>query len=264
MPGRLNVLFVASEVVPFAKTGGLADVAGSLPQAVKELGHDVRIMMPKYSSINNQKFQMKEAAGIRAWDVAVGQKKEKASIHSAVIPLSNVPVYFLGNDDYYRREGLYVDPKTKSDYEDNDERFIFFCRGVLEGLKHMSWRPDIIHCNDWHSGLVPAYLKTIFKDDDFFKSTKSLFTVHNLAYQGGFPASSFAKTGLPAEVFSPEGVEFYGELNFMKAGLYYADAISTVSEKYAEEIRTLDDYGYRMNGLLERRKGYSVRNLERR
>jgi len=259
---KLNVLFVASEAVPFAKTGGLADVAGALPQAIHELGHDVRIIIPKYGSINEQKFQITAVPGLEEWNIPIGQKTEKIFIKSTIIPESQVQVYFLANDNYYSREGLYVDPNTKSDYWDNDERFIFFCRGTLEAMKYINWRPDIIHCNDWHAGLIPAYLKTIYRDDRFFKSTKTLYTVHNLAYQGGFPQSSFAKTGLPAEVFSPEGVEFYGDLNFMKAGIYYADAISTVSEKYAEEIRTLDEYGYRMNGLLEKRKAdlYGILN----
>jgi starch synthase len=262
MPKELDVLFVASEAVPFAKTGGLADVAGALPKALSELGHRVCVFLPKYGSIDEKKFQMSAVPEARELYVPIGFKSEKSAIKSTVIPNTQVKVYLLESSKYFEREDLYVDPKTKNDYTDNDERFIFFCRGILKGLRRMGWHPDIIHCNDWHSGLIPAYLKTIYMKDGFFKDTKTLFTIHNLAYQGRFPAASFAKTNLPPEVFSPEGVEFYGDLNFMKAGLYYANAISTVSEKYAEEIRTLDEYGYRMNGLLEKRKSvlYGILN----
>lgn len=154
----------------------------------------------------------------------------------------------------FGRHGLYVHPETKKDYEDNDIRFTFFCRGALEVLKRLGWQPHIIHCNDWMTGLVPAYLKTLYKDDPFYRDTRSVFTIHNMAYQGVFPRSSFAHTLLPKELFSGGGVEAFGSLNFLKAGLVYADALTTVSEKYAEEIRSSDEFGCGLQDILERRK----------
>ncbi len=151
---------------------------------------------------------------------------------------------------------MYISPDSKKDYVDNDVRFIFFCRGVLETLKRLGWQPDIIHCNDWQTGLIPAYIKTIYNHDPFFKHIKTVFTIHNLAYQGTFPASSFEKTGLPASEFGKEGVEFYGKLNFMKSGLVYSDVITTVSEKYAEEICSTEEFGCGLEGVLQKRKSH--------
>jgi starch synthase len=147
-----------------------------------------------------------------------------------------------------------VHPDTKKDYPDNDERFIFFCRGVLEVLKKLGWQPDIIHCNDWPTGLIPAYLKTVYKDDPFYKDTRSVFTIHNMAYQGVFPKSTFPKTQLPPELMGMDGVEAYGHVNFLKAGLVFSDAITTVSERYAQEIRTSEEFGAGLQGIVNDRK----------
>lgn len=257
MPTPLNVLYVASEVVPFAKTGGLADVAGALPLVIKELGHEIRITMPRYGCIGERKFKLHDIVRLHAQSIPIASMPVDINIRSSFISnaKSKVQVYFLENAHYFGREGLYVDPANKNkEYPDNDERFILFCRGTLETLKRLGWQPDIIHCNDWQTGLIPAYLKTVYQADPFFKNTKTIFTVHNLAYQGNFPESSFQKSGLPPEIYRPEGVEFFGQFSFMKTGLTFADVITTVSEKYAEEIRTLEEYGCGMNGLLERRK----------
>jgi starch synthase len=256
MSKEINILFVVSEAVPFAKTGGLADVGGALPQVVRELGHEIRIMMPKYGLFSERKHKVHDVIRLKDISISIGGKTTNASVKSAFITNSKVKVqvYFLANDQYFLREGLYVNPHTKKDYHDNDERFIFFCKGTLETLKKLGWKPDIIHCNDWPCGLIPAYLKTVYRDDPFFKNTRSIFTIHNLAYQGLFPKESFYKTGLPEEIFQQEGVEFYGQLSFMKAGLYYADIINTVSEKYAQEIRTDEEMGCGLRKLLDRRK----------
>ena len=144
-------------------------------------------------------------------------------------------------------------PKRRYDYPDNDERFITFSHAVLGLCKRLLWKPDIIHCNDWQTGLIPIYLKEAMKDDPFFRGTKSVFTIHNLAYQGNFPASSYEKTGLPPEYFTPNGAEFYNNVSFVKAGIAFADAITTVSETYAEEIKT-KEFGCGMEGLLNKRK----------
>jgi len=256
MAKPLNVLFLSSEVEPFAKTGGLADVSGALPQTIKSLDHEIRIMMPRYGSINERKLKLHDMIRLKDIPVPTGSKSILASVKSSFLTTNNakVQVYFLDNHPLFGRSGLYVHPDTKKDYPDNDDRFIFFARGVLETLKRMGWQPDIIHCNDWQTGLVPAYLKTLYEDDPFYKDTKTIFTIHNMAYQGVFPKSSFLKTGLPKELFSEKGVEAWGNLNMLKSGLVFSDAITTVSEKYAEEIRSSDEYGCGLQDILARRK----------
>jgi starch synthase len=253
----LNVLFLSSEVEPFAKTGGLADVSGALPQALRALDHEIRVMMPRYGCINERKSRLHEMLRLKDIPVPVGAKTYHAAVKSSFIvnPQTKIQVYFLDNEHLFGRTGIYVHPETKKDYADNDERFIFFCRGVLEVLGHLGWAPDIIHCNDWPTGLVPAYLKTLYRDAPFFRETKTVFTIHNMAYQGVFPKASFAKTLLPPETFSPAGVEAFGNLNFLKAGLVYADALTTVSEKYAEEIRSSEEYGAGLQDVARERKG---------
>jgi starch synthase len=260
----LNILFVSSEVDPFAKTGGLADVSGALPQAIKDLGHEVRVIMPKYRSVDERKFHLHEVLRLKEIDIPIGQEVERASVKSCILTNTSakIQVYFLANESLYDRSGLYVNPENHKDYPDNDKRFIFFCRGVLETLKRLGWKPHIIHCNDWQSALIPAYLKTVYRGDSFFLKVKTIFTIHNMAYQGSFPRSSFLKTHLPDELFAPEGVEFYGNFNFLKAGLVYADVITTVSEKYAQEIQSSDEYGCGMSGILRKRSSdvYGILN----
>ena len=199
MSKPLNILFVTSEAEPFAKTGGLADVSGALPQTIKELGHEIRIMMPRYGTISERKFKLHDVIRLREISVPLGNETKNGFVNSSFISSlkAKVQVYFLANQEMYNRAGLYINPDSKKDYHDNDDRFIFFCRGVLETLKKLGWQPDIIHCNDWQTGLIPAYLKTIYKDEPTFKNIRTVFTVHNLGYQGQFPKESFAKTGLP-------------------------------------------------------------------
>ncbi|HEY4613811.1 MAG TPA: glycogen synthase GlgA [Bacteroidota bacterium] len=251
-----NILFASSEVDPFAKTGGLADVCSTLPKAIKELGHEIRIMMPRYRFISERKFRLHDIIRLKEIPIPVGDDHQTANVKSSFITnlKDKIQVYFLDNENYFAREGLYQNPKAKEDYKDNDERFMFFCRGVLETLKRLGWQPDIIHCNDWQTGLIPAYLKTLYAHDPFFKNVKTVFTIHNMAYQGAFPPESFRKSGLPAEIFKPDGVEAYGKFNFLKTALYYSDVITTVSEKYAEEICSSDELGVGLNGLLTHRK----------
>jgi starch synthase len=258
MPKPLNILFVSSEVEPFAKTGGLADVSGTLPQVIKDQGHEIRIIMPRYGSISERKFKLHDVIRLKDIEVPIGKEKKIANVNSSFIAnvKSKVQVYFLANKELYERPGIYTSPDSKKDYVDNDVRFIFFCRGVLETLKRLGWQPDIIHCNDWQTGLIPAYIKTMYNHDPFFKNIKTVFTIHNLAYQGTFPAAAFDKTGLPEAEFGKEGVEFFGKLNFMKAGLVYSDVITTVSEKYAEEICSTEEFGCGLEGVLQKRKSH--------
>jgi starch synthase len=252
----LNVLFLSSEVDPFAKTGGLADVSSALPHAIKELGHEIRILMPRYRFISERRFKLHDIIRLKEIPVPVGNSNQIGNVKSSFISnlKEKVQVYFLDNATYFGRDGIYQSPVGKKDYKDNDERFIFFCRGVLETLKRLGWQPDIIHCNDWQTGIVPAYIKTLYSTDDFFKPIKTVFTIHNMAYQGAFPAEAFEKTGLPKNLFHADGVEAYGKFNFLKTALSFADAITTVRQRYATEISTSDEYGAGLSGLLAKRR----------
>ncbi len=222
----MKIVFCASEVVPFAKTGGLADVCGALPQALEALGHEVIIITPRY-------------------------KSSKISVPSPVIRIGeNVKVYFIEHHHYFGREGLYGD--EGGDFGDNLERFAHFCHESLRLLKDLKFRPDIIHCHDWHTALIPILLKTNYHKDAFFKNTRSVLTIHNLAYQGVFPREQHGRLGVDGHVFHTQGLEFYNQVNMMKGGIIFADAITTVSRQYAREMQTMD-FGCGLDGVLRNR-----------
>lgn len=254
MAKGFNVLFVSSEVYPYSKTGGLADVSNSLPQALNSLGNEVRIITPKYGPLDERRLQIHEIKRLKDIPVEVDGKSSKFNIKSSFIHGKNTKaqVYLLENQDFFKNKGVYQNIRTKKDFPNNDERFIFFCKAVLDVLEILQWKPDVIHCNDWQTGLIPAYIKTLYKDNPHIKDIKTVFTIHNLAYQGNFPKTSFKKTGMPEEVL--ENGTYDGKFSFLKTGLSYADKITTVSEKYAEEIRTDKDYSCGMEKTLESRK----------
>ena len=254
---RLKILFVTSEVVPFVKTGGLADVSAALPQTLAELGHEVRIVVPKYGAVDDRKFKIHEVVRLKDIKIELAGKEVIFSLKSCFLPGQKirVQIYFLDNQEYFgSRNSLYGDPMTGKDYPDNDERFIILNRAVFELIIKLGWIPDIIHCNDWQCGLIPTYLKTVYSGEENFDKFKTLFTIHNLAYQGEFSKSSFKKTGLPDKLNSPNGILHKGKLNFMKSGLVYADAINTVSKTYANEIRTDSVIGSGLKDVLSKRK----------
>jgi starch synthase len=229
----MKILLVSPEVVPFAKTGGLADVAGSLPKALKEIGHDVRIFMPRYKKVTGR--------------LSPVTKQVKAG----KLPATDVPVYFYVNEKYFgKREELY---QIKGiDCPDNLERFSAFCQAVPKFLKEINWSPDIVHCNDWQSALVIAYLKVLYKDDPFFKRTATVYSIHNIGYLGMFSKEKLLATGLGWDQFKPDGVEFWDNIALTKAGFAYTDVINTVSETYAKEIQT-PEFGHGLDGLLRSR-----------
>ncbi|MDR2772505.1 MAG: glycogen synthase [Elusimicrobiota bacterium] len=237
----MNILMVASECVPYVKTGGLADVVGTLPRYLKKLGHDVRIILPKYHSIDGKLYNLETLP--YQLQVRVGKETEFFRIKYCLSE-DQIPVYFIENMRYFNRPGIYgIDG---GDYSDNRERFIFFCRAVLEATKALMFRPDVIHCHDWQTALIPAYLKTVFRDDGFFWSTSTAFTIHNIAYQGQFGADTIEVGGFLWEDFTPAKLEFYNNLNFMKAALVLADGVSTVSPTYAQEIKEFNGKGLEM------------------
>ncbi len=245
----MKILFVASECVPFCKTGGLADVVGALPKELKARRHDVRIILPKYKSIRSQEFTIRETG---EWmQVPMGPGTFPADIRTVKTD-QGIPVYFIHNDGYFGRPSLYRSPDG-SDYEDNAERFAFFCRAALEACKAMQFRPDIIHCHDWQTGLVPMYLKVSLKADSFFQHTRTVFTIHNIAYQGIFPKSKLEMTGFSWNEFTMDKFEYYDQMSYLKAGLVYADALTTVSPTYAQEIQSSYEFGMGMEALLRSR-----------
>ena len=247
MKKPLRILFLSSEVTPFAKTGGLADVAGSLPDALKRLGADVSIALPFYRVTEEAGFSPQLL--FQGLQVPLG----RATLTSHVLQTQTkegVPVYLFQREDLFDRPNLYATPE--GDYYDNLERFTHFSRAALLFLKQTGSPVDVIHCHDWQTGLVPAYLKTVYGDDALFASTATVFTIHNIGYQGLFPQEKLAICGLPPQVFQMEGLEYWGQISFLKAGMVYADALTTVSPSYAREIQN-PEFGLGMEGVLQKR-----------
>ena len=231
----MKIVMVASEVVPFAKTGGLADVVGALPLVLEDCGQEVIIVMPKYKCITDGKFKI---------------SRFSKSISYSIIG-KNIKVYFIENDLYFNRDGLYVD--KSGDYKDNLERFAFFCRRALDLLKEIDFAADILHLHDWQASLVAVYLKNLYSKDPFYSRMNCILTIHNLGYQGLFAKDQFAKLDLDSSLFSVSGLEFYGQVNLLKGGVIFSDFINTVSPTYAEEIQT-EELGFGLDGLLRQRK----------
>jgi starch synthase len=251
MASGLKILYASAEVVPFAKTGGLADVAGALPKELAQMGHDVRIVLPRYQCIDPEKFGLRPITS--TFRIPHGNDFIEISIEqSDAIP--GVTTYFIRNDYLYGRDGLYG-------HADDDHRFVAYCRGILEMLPQLGWTPDVINCNDWHTGLVPVYLKTRYAHQPEYADIATLYTIHNLAYQGHFTPHIMDLAGLPWELFTWDKLEFYGGFNFMKAGLVYADTLGTVSETYAQEIQT-PEFGERLDGVMTYREAdlYGILN----
>lgn len=234
---KLKILIVSSEAAPFVKSGGLGDVVGSLPKALRKLGADVRVVIPKFRKIKNENYIDVEYLG--GFDVKLGWRTQKAGV---LFKNGEVPTYFIENDFYFGRDELYG-------YDDDNERFAFFSKAVLDMLPFADFVPDIIHCNDWQTGPVPMLLRETYKKITYLKDIKTIYTIHNLQYQGNFDPSSMEMLDLPWYLYDNGTVEFYGRMSYMKAGLVYADIISTVSETYADEIQT-EEYGYGFDGII--------------
>ncbi|MEI8349119.1 MAG: glycogen/starch synthase [Candidatus Omnitrophota bacterium] len=221
----MKIALCSSEVFPYAKTGGLADVAGALPAALAKQGCEVKVFMPCYKNV----------------------KPQKNFERFGVIKEGNVEFIFIKNDNYFLRDALYGTPQ--GDYPDNLERFSFFSKAVLDTLKELKFCPDIIHSNDWQVALVNIYLKTLYRNDDFFRNTKCVLTVHNMAYQGLFEKDKYPLLGISWDYFNMRCLEFYGKINLLKGGIVFSDMINTVSPTYAKQIQT-SDYGCGLDGVL--------------
>lgn len=245
----LEILLATPEAIPFAKTGGLADVAGTLPKFLKALGCEIRLIMPYYRMVRNSGLPHQYLG--QEIEVMLGEERLKADLYLGHLH-PEIPVYFIGREEFFDREYLYSTPK--GDYFDNAERFIFFSKAILSFCQQQKFAPDIIHHHEWQTGLISAYLKSVYQNDPMLSHTATVFTIHNIAYQGLFKKEKFGLTGLPKEMYNPEGIEFWERINFMKAGIVYADIINTVSQKYSEEIQT-PEYGYGLEGILKKRRG---------
>jgi starch synthase len=238
MKNKLNILMVFPEIAPFIKTGEVGEVGGSLPKFLKEMGHDVRVITPQYKATNERKYILRDVIRLQNIHVPLGKKSVQINVKSAFLPNSKVQVYFIDYKPFFFREGLYGDPKSGKAYIDNDKRYILFSKGVLATLSKLQWQPDIIHCHDWQSGLIPFLLKTKNKNNPFFQKTYSLFTVHNFANQGLFDPICLSDVGVNGDfIFKGSGLEQGGKCSFLKAGIKYADGINTVSATYAQEIQ---------------------------
>ena len=239
-PTALRVLYAAAEVAPFAKTGGLADVAGALPQALARLGHDVRVVLPRHRGVEAAAGPLRVAVPRVA--VPIGDRTVEATILEGRLG-DRVPVYFVA-PEYYDRPALYG-------ASDDCERFVFFCRSVLAALPALGWMPHVVR-ERLAAGLLPVYLETLYRDTPEYTDVATVFTVHNLAYQGTFWHYDLPMTGLGWDLFTPAGIEFYGHLSLLKGGLAFADLLTTVSPTYAREIQT-PEFGERMDGVLRER-----------
>lgn len=241
---ELRVMYIASEASPLAKTGGLGDVAGALPTALSRLGHEVCLVIPAYADIDKTGFSPLDMHGATAWagqhwPIEAWQKRVDGGC-----------IYLLGTPALFNRPGLYSD--YYGDYSDNLQRFSFFCRAAIRLSQVIDFSPQVVHVNDWQTALLPAIVKSGSSEPSPMDNACFVLTIHNLAYQGIFPAEQFFHTGLHDELMSMEAVEFWGNISLLKAGIVFADAINTVSPSYALEIKT-PEFGYGMDGVLRRR-----------
>ncbi|HVB75396.1 MAG TPA: glycogen synthase GlgA [Ktedonobacteraceae bacterium] len=240
----LRILMLAAEIVPFAKVGGLADVVGALPKALQDLGHDVRLVMPRYGQVTPERFQLTTV--VDALTVKIGQYQEQVRVLQGSIG-NGIPVYMIDAPRYFDRENIYG-------YTDDGERFILFCRAALEVMRLIDWSPDIIHCNDWQTGIVPNWMHAVYHDDPFFSDCATVYTIHNLAYQGIFGYRILEVAGVATGGFLyPQIVELANVVDIMARGILFADAITTVSERYAQEILT-PTFGEKLDPLLRTRR----------
>ena len=240
----LKIYILAAEIVPFAKAGGMADVVGALPKALKALGHDVRLVMPRYSQVKPERFDLQPV--LETVSVPMGAYQEQVRVLQGTIG-GDIPVYFIDSLRYFDRDNIYG-------YTDDGERFILFCRAALEAVRALGWSPDVIHCNDWQTGIVPNWLHTIYHEDPFFADVATVYTIHNLAYQGIFGRRILEVAGVAAGGFLYQHiVELANVVDIMGRGIIFADAITTVSERYAQEILT-PTFGERLDQLLRSRR----------
>jgi starch synthase len=243
----LRILFAASEGLPFSKTGGLADVIEALPKALVAQGHELAVVLPRYRGIKTSMVVMPSMT------IPLGAHLRFPSIADGTM-LNGVRYFFVDDPGYFDRDGIYGN--SIGDFPDNAERYSEFCRAVIEIAKHV-WPADVIHCHDWQTALVPVFLRSLYAADPLMKDIPVIFTIHNLGYQGQFAAAVLGRSGIPPGVYNPAGLEYYGDVNFLKGGLVYSDYLTTVSKKYSEEIQT-PEFGFGLDGVVRSRRDHLV------
>ena len=238
----MRILFVASEGLPFSKTGGLADVVEALPKALVARGHEVAVVLPRYRGTKTSTIVMPSLT------IPLGLRLRFPAVADGTL-LNGVRYFFVDDPAYFDRDGIYG--TSTGDFSDNAERFSEFSRAAIEVAKHI-WPADVIHCHDWQTALVPVLLRTSYSDDPVLKDIPVVFTIHNMGYQGQFSRDAMERAGIPAITFIPSRLEFYGDVNFLKGGIVYSDYVTTVSRRYAQEIQT-KEYGYGLDGVARGR-----------
>lgn len=236
----MKIFFMASESTPFIKTGGLADVIGSLPKAISELGHEVSVVIPMYTNIDES--YRSEFKFLGYFYVDLDWRRQYAGVYTT--ELNGVDYYFIDNEYYFGRSSLYGQ-------DDDGERFIFFNKAIVQMLKYLDIKPDVVHSNDWHTGLTSIYIEDFARGDEFYRGIKTVFTIHNINYQGVFPAGILPLTGLSVNYFNEDGIKFYDNINMMKAGIVFSDRVTTVSETYAHEIM-FPYFGEGLDGIIRK------------
>ncbi len=248
----MHVGFIAAEAVPYAKVGGLADVAGALPRELERQGVRVTLVVPGYRSIDRQRWGIERVEARAARLVNVGGRREPWVLEAATLPDSNVEVLFVGGR-YFDRDGIYTDARSGREFDDQLERWVFFARAALAALAERGQRLDLLHLNDYHTALVAAYAREVHADPSVAHAA-TFFSIHNLGYQGFFRAQQFGVTGLPRAYLDPMGaLEFWGAINLMKCGLVLGDVLGTVSPTYAREIQSSEEFGHGLEGVLRAR-----------
>jgi starch synthase len=236
-----RILYVASEINPFLQTSDVAEFVRRLPQAMQERGMEIRILVPRFGLINERKNRLHEVVRLSGINIAIGDEEKPLVIKVASIPNAKLQVYFIDNEDYFHRKSVFHDNENNF-YEDNDERAIFFCKGVIETVKKLGWAPDIVHCNDWMTSLIPMYLKTTYKNDPIFQNTKSIFTVYNNYFPHKFNDGLIEKVKMidieDSMLSHLESGDFEG---FLKIGIQYADEVIKVGDEFSERLVKLFD-----------------------
>jgi starch synthase len=235
---KLRILYVASEINPFLQTSEVANFVRALPQAMQEKGMEIRILVPRFGLINERKNRLHEVVRLSGINISVGEEEKPLIIKVASIPNAKLQVYFIDNEDYFQRKSVFFDKHDKF-HEDNDERAIFFCKGVLETVKKLGWAPDIVHCNDWMTSLIPLYLKTTYKNEPLFKETKSVFAIYNNGFSHKFGDDLFEKikmVDIDDQLLAPLKSKDYE--GFLKLGMEYADVV-VKGEDISESLTTM-------------------------
>jgi starch synthase len=250
----MKILYAAAEIAPFARMTHTADLLRFLPASLQDKGFEIRILLPKYGTINDRRNRLHEVIRLSGIEVEVGEKVESMRIKVASIPNAKLQVYFLDNDTYFKRKGMFDDPKKETWYEDNDERLVFYNKGVLETVMKLGWQPDIIHCHDWPAGLIPLLVKTKYKDADIFKNTKIVYNLHHPENLGIFEDSNILELlGLPEDV-DIDKLSYEGKYDLLRIGLMYSDHVVTgnhLSTQFDELFKELNINPTKIQGSPE-------------